>query len=37
VQNGKAVSYRSWQLNEDRKFFIEENIKIVTEEKKYAK
>ena len=33
VQSGKAVSYRSWQLNEDRKKFIEENIKIVTEEK----
>ena len=33
VQSGKAVSYRSWQLNEDRKNFIEENIKIVTEEK----
>ena len=28
IQNGKAVSYRSWQLNADRKFFIEENIKI---------
>jgi len=33
VQSGKAVSYRSWQLNEDRKIFIEENIKIVKEEK----
>ena len=32
VQNGKAVSYRSWQLNGDRKFFIEENIKIIKEE-----
>ena len=28
IKNGKAVSYRSWQLNADRKFFIEENIKI---------
>jgi len=28
IQDGKAVSYRSWQLNADRKFFIEENIKI---------
>ena len=26
IQDGKAVSYRSWQLSEDRKFFIEENI-----------
>jgi len=26
------VSYRSWQLNGDRKFFIEENIKIIKEE-----
>jgi len=33
VQNGKAVSYRSWQLNADRKFFIEENIKITKEKK----
>ena len=32
VQNGNAVSYRSWQLNEDRKFFIEENINIIQEE-----
>ncbi|MDP6570571.1 MAG: M67 family metallopeptidase [Candidatus Marinimicrobia bacterium] len=32
VQNGKAVSYRSWQLNEDRKYFIEENIKLKKEE-----
>ena len=33
VQNGNAVSYRSWQLNADRKFFIEENIKIIKEKK----
>ena len=33
VQNGKAVSFRSWQLSEDRKIFIEENIKITKEEK----
>ena len=33
VQKGNAVSYRSWQLNADRKFFIEENIKIIKEKK----
>jgi proteasome lid subunit RPN8/RPN11 len=33
VQNGKAVSYRSWKLNENREFFIEETIKIVEEKK----
>jgi len=33
VQKGKASSYRSWQLNEDRKFFIEENITITEENK----
>ena len=33
IQHGKTVSYRSWQLNENRKFFIEENIKIVEENK----
>ncbi len=32
VQKGKSVSYRSWQLNDDRKFFIEENIKLIKEE-----
>ena len=37
VQNGKAVSYRSWQLNENRKFFIEENLEIITEESKNVK
>jgi proteasome lid subunit RPN8/RPN11 len=37
VQNGKAVSYRSWQLNQDRKFFIEENIKLINEENTDAK
>ena len=31
VNNGKVTSYRSWQLNENRKFFIEENINIVKE------
>ena len=31
VQNGSAASYRSWQLNKNREFFIEENIKIVEE------
>jgi len=32
VQNGIAKSYRSWQLHQNRKFFIEENIKIQKEE-----
>ena len=31
VKNGTATSYRSWQLNENREFFIEENIKIIEE------
>jgi len=29
IQNGKAESYRSWQLNINREFFIEENINII--------
>ncbi len=29
VQDGMAVSYRSWKLNKNREYFIEENIKIV--------
>ena len=29
VQNGKVESYRSWQLNKNREFFFEENIKII--------
>ena len=33
IQDGKAVSFRSWQLNADRKFFIEENINIQKEVK----
>ena len=33
VQKGNAVCYRSWQLNADRNFFIEENIKVIKEEK----
>lgn len=33
VQEGESVSYRSWQLNADRKYFIEENIQIIKEEK----
>ena len=33
VQKGNAVCYRSWQLNADRKFFIEEDIKIIKEKK----
>tara|TARA_Y100001970_G_C14232033_1_gene859243 strand:- start:1097 stop:1540 length:444 start_codon:yes stop_codon:yes gene_type:complete len=28
VKKGIAISYKSWQLNENRKFFIEENINI---------
>ena len=31
VQKGNAVSYKSWQLNANREFFTEENIKIVEE------
>ena len=31
VQKGKSTSYRSWQLNSNRKYFIEENINIVKE------
>ena len=31
VQKGKAVSYRSWQLNQDRKSFMKEDIKIIKE------
>jgi len=37
VQKGKAISFRSWQLNEDRKFFIEENIILIKEENTNAK
>jgi len=33
VQKGRIASYRSWQLNENRKKFIEENIKIIEENK----
>ena len=33
VQNGKTSSYRSWQLNKNREFFVEENINIVEENK----
>ena len=33
VQNGRIASYRSWQLNENREKFIEENIKIIEENK----
>ena len=29
VINGKAAGYRSWKLNENREFFIEETIKII--------
>ena len=31
VQKGNAVSYKSWQLNANREFFTEENVKIVEE------
>jgi len=37
VQQGNAESYRSWQLNADRNFFIEENIRIIKEEKTNVK
>ena len=33
VQKGRIASYRSWQLNENREKFIEENIKIIEENK----
>ena len=33
VKNGKSASYRSWQLNENREFFIEETINIIEETK----
>ena len=33
VKLGKADGYRSWKLNENRSFFVEENIKIVEKEK----
>ena len=33
VQKGTAVSYRSWQLNQNREQFIKENIQIVEENK----
>ena len=36
VHSGKSVSYRSWQLHEDRNFFIEENINIINERKNNA-
>ena len=32
VENGKSISYKSWQLHSNRKFFIEENINIIKEE-----
>ena len=37
VQNGESISYKSWQLHSDRKFFIEENINIIKEEKNNVK
>ena len=33
IKNGRSTSYRSWKLNENRKKFIEENIKIIEENK----
>ena len=33
VQKGTAISYRSWQLNQNREQFIKENIQIVEEKK----
>ena len=32
VKDGKSISFRSWQLNLDRKYFIEENINILNKE-----
>ena len=29
IKSGTVESYRSWQLNENREFFVEENIKII--------
>ena len=37
VQNGKSISYKSWQLHSNRNFFIEENINIIKEEKNNVK
>ena len=33
INKGNAVSYRSWQLNQDRTEFIEEKITIIKEDK----
>ena len=33
VKLGRTTGYRSWQLNEDRSFFVEENINIIEKEK----
>ena len=33
VKLGRAAGYRSWQLNENRSFFVEEYIKIIEKEK----
>ena len=33
VQDGRVASYRSWQLHKNREIFIEENIKIIEENK----
>jgi proteasome lid subunit RPN8/RPN11 len=33
VQKGEAMSYRSWQLNQNRESFMKEDIKIVEEKK----
>ena len=33
VQDGRGISYRSWQLNPNRKSFSEETIKIIEEKK----
>ena len=33
INKGNAVSYRSWQLNQDRTEFIEEKITIIKENK----
>ena len=37
VYLGKVKSYKSWQLHQDRKFFIEENINIINGDNSYVK
>ncbi len=37
IKNGKFQSYRSWQLNQDRSTFIEEEINVINKDKKHGK